>query len=54
MNSVQSNRPGAMAKSVEDWSRVWEIVGSNPGRVKPMTYKTDTCCFLAKCLALLR
>ena len=45
--------PGAVAKSVEHWSRMWEIVGSNPSWVKPMTDKIDTCCFLARCLALL-
>ena len=27
---------------------------TNPGRVKPMTYKIDTCQFLARCSALLR
>ena len=45
--------PGALVESVEHWARVWEIVGSNPGLVKPMTYKIDTCGFLARCLALL-
>ena len=45
--------PGVVAESVEHWFRVLEIVGSNPGRVKPMTYKTDTCRFLAKCSPLL-
>ena len=43
----------AMAESVEHWSLVREIAGSNPGRVKPMTYKIDTCRFLARCSALL-
>ena len=32
-----------MAESVEHWSHVWEIEGLNPGRVKQMTYKIDTC-----------
>ena len=41
------------AESVEHWSRVWKIVGSNPSRVKPMTYKIDTCCMLARYSALL-
>ena len=27
---------GAVAESVEYWSHVWEIVGSNSGRVKPI------------------
>ena len=45
--------PGAVAESVEHWSRVWKIMGSNPGWVKPMTYKIDTCRFLARCSALL-
>ena len=45
--------PGAVTESVEHWSRVWEIVSSSSGRVKPMTYNIDTCCFLAKCSALL-
>ena len=45
-------RPGAVAESVEHWSRVWKIMGSNPGRVKPMTYKIDTCRFLTRCSAL--
>ncbi len=46
-------KSGAVAESVEHWSRVREIVGSNPGRVKPMTYKIDICHFLARCSALL-
>ena len=29
--------PGAVTESVEDWHRLLEVVGSNPGRVKPMT-----------------
>ena len=40
---------GTMAESIEHWSYVREIVGSNPGRVKPI----DTCRFLAGCSALL-
>ena len=44
---------GAVAESVEHWSRVWEIVGSNAGRVKLMTYTIDTCHFLARCSASL-
>ena len=34
-------------------SRVWEIVGLNPGRDKPMTYQLYTCRFLARYPALL-
>ena len=45
--------PGAVAESVEHGPHMREIVGSNPGRVKPMTYQIDTCHFLAKCSALL-
>ena len=45
--------PGTVAESVEYWSRVWEIVGSNPSRVKPMTNKIDACHFLARCSTLL-
>ena len=30
--------PGAVVESVEHWSPVREIVGSNPGLVKRMTY----------------
>ena len=42
-----------MPKLVEHWCRMREIVGLNHGRVKPMTYKVDTCRFLARCSALL-
>ena len=46
--------PGVLSESVEHWSRVREIVGSNPGRVKPMTInKIDTCRFIAWCSAIL-
>ena len=31
------DEPGAVAESVEHWSRVREIVGSNPSWVKAMT-----------------
>ena len=41
-----------VAELVAHWSRVREIVGSHPGRVKPMAYKIDTCPFLARCSAL--
>ena len=34
-------------------SDVREIVGSNPGQVKPMIYQIDTCRLLARCSALL-
>ena len=44
---------GAVAELVEHWSRVLEIVDSNPIRVKSMTSKIDTCGFLARCSALL-
>ena len=43
----------AIAKLVEHWSRMRDIMGSNAGRVKPMTYKIYTCRFLARCSALL-
>ena len=33
---------------------MWEIGSSIPGRVKPMTYKTDACHFIAWCSAVLR
>ena len=36
-------RPDAVVEAVEHWSRVREVVGSNIGRVKPMTYEIDTC-----------
>ena len=45
--------PGTVSEWVEHWSRMQEIMGSNPSRVKPMTNKIDTCRFLARCLALL-
>ena len=44
---------GAGAKSVEHEPQVGEIVGTNPGRIKTMTYKIDTYCFKTSCLALL-
>ena len=53
LTAAKQLKPGAVAESVEHWSRVREIMGSNPGRVKPMSYKIDTCHFLARCLALL-
>ena len=34
--------PGAVGESVEHRLRVREIVRSNPGHVKPVTYKIDT------------
>ena len=36
-----------MAKSIERGPRVQEIGSLVPGRVKQMTYKVDTCPFLA-------
>ena len=39
--------PGAVAKSVEREPRVREIGSSVPSQVKSMTYKIDTCHFLA-------
>ena len=32
---------------------MWEIGSLVPGRVKPMTFKIDTYCFLAQCSALI-
>ena len=46
-------KPGAVAESVENVSCVGEIVGLNPCRVRPLTYKIDTSQFLARCSALL-
>ena len=43
-----SNWPGSVAESVEHWARVREIVGSNPGQIKPLTYQINTCRFLAR------
>ena len=43
-----TDRICVVAESIEHWSRMWEIVASNPGRVKPMTYEIDTCHFLAR------
>ena len=34
--------PYAVAESVEHWSRVREVVGSNLGQVKPMTFQKET------------
>ena len=45
---------GAIVKSVLHWHCMPEILGSNPGPVKPMTYKIDMCHFLASCSALVR
>ena len=39
--------PGAVAESVEPGPHVRKIMSSVPGRVKAITYKIDTCCFLA-------
>ena len=39
---------GAVAESGEHMSQVWEIMSSNNGRVKPMTYKINIPCFLAR------
>ena len=52
-NSSFTHTPGAVAESVEHWSPMRVIVGSNTGRVKPMTYKIDIGRFLARCSALL-
>ena len=41
------NRPGTVAELVERWPRVWEIGSLVLGRVKSMTYKIDTCRFVA-------
>ena len=50
---LNQTRLGVVAELIEHWSRVWEIKGSNPGRVKPMTYQIGTCRLRAKCSALL-
>ena len=44
---------GAVAELVERLLPVQEIGSSIPGRVKPMTFKIDTCHFLAYRLALI-
>ena len=46
---VYACRPGMVAESVDNRSHVWEIVGSNPSWVKPMTYQIDTCRFKSWC-----
>ena len=33
--------PGAVAEQVEHWACVRAILGLNPTRVKPLTYKID-------------
>ena len=38
--------PGVVAESVEQGLRVWEIGSLVPQRIKPMSYKIDTCHFL--------
>ena len=38
----------AVDESVERNLPMQKVVSSIPGRVKPMTYKIDTCRFLAK------
>ena len=40
-------------ESVERGPRMWEIGRSLPSPFKPMTYKIDTCCFLARHSALI-
>ena len=40
---------GEVAESVEHLFCGREILGSNPARVKPMTYKINACRFLARC-----
>ena len=44
---------GAVAESIERRPRVREIESLILGQVKPVTYKVDTCHFLAWCLALI-
>jgi len=41
---MNSNRIAWLAYS----SRVWHIVKSSPGQIKPNTYKIGICCFYAK------
>ena len=47
-------QPGAVTESVERGPHVWEIRSLVPGRVKIVTYKIDTCHFLAWPLAVIR
>ena len=53
MRSDPKIKLDTVTESVEHRSRVREIVGLNPGRVKPTTYKIDTRHFLARHSALL-
>ena len=43
----------AVAQSVNGMLPVLMVMSSNPSRVKPMTYKIDTCYYLAWYLALI-
>ena len=52
-SSAQSYLTFWTAESVEHGPRMLEIVSLVPSRVKPMTYKNDTCHFLARHSTLL-
>ena len=45
--------PGVVAESVEHRPHLWKVGSSVPGRVKQMTYKSDTCCCLTRHSALI-
>ena len=48
---MYARAPGVMTELVAHGPRVWDW--ENPGRVKPMTSRIDTCHILARHLALL-
>ena len=52
-SGVSLYRLDAVAQSVECRLPVWMFGSSNPGWIKPMTYKIDTCLNLAWCSVLL-
>ena len=51
--AIQHKQRGTVDESVECKSPVREIWSWIPDRVKQMTYKIDTCCFLAWCSVLI-
>ena len=50
---MQYESPKVVAISVENRLPMWIIRSFNLSQVKPMTYKIDTCHFLAWCLVLI-
>ena len=51
--NVLHHGPVAVVELAEPGACVWEIESLVPGRVKPITYKFDTCHFLVWCSALI-